>query len=428
MKNHNLLISYIILCLAPILLWSCEGKKAATETTGHQGFDIAVGLDGTQASAIQFGQELGMGWNLGNSFDCYVGELSGETLWNNDSVTAQAFDSVKAQGFRSVRIPITWLGHIGEAPDYTIEPAFLDRIAEVVEYAEKAQLYTIINIQHDGADSKHWLNFKEAASDSAANVRILEQYKAVWSQIAERFADKGTFLIFEALNEIHDGAWGWGDNMHDGGKQYNLLNSWMQEFVNTIRAASGNNKNRYLGIVGYCQDPERTCANLVMPDDPTPNRLLVGVHFYAPVQFTLSGEVDHFGQLAAENRSVAWCTERYLDIVFKMLHNTFVSNGIPVYIGETSCIHRENHRSEEFRLYYLEYVFKAAQDNGIPAFYWDNGNFGSGYEASGLIDHTTGKLMGNAAEVINVMRRAAYTHDDPNYTIGYLFEHSPRSY
>jgi hypothetical protein len=30
----------------------------------------------------------------------------------------------------------------------------------------------------------------------------------VWTQIAERFKDKGDWLVFESLNELQDGGWG----------------------------------------------------------------------------------------------------------------------------------------------------------------------------------------------------------------------------
>ena len=35
-------------------------------------------------------------------------------------------DGVKAQGFKSIRIPVTWSAHQGSAPDYTIEAAYLN--------------------------------------------------------------------------------------------------------------------------------------------------------------------------------------------------------------------------------------------------------------------------------------------------------------
>ncbi|WP_369175056.1 cellulase family glycosylhydrolase [Streptomyces sp. R28] len=40
-------------------------------------------------------------------------------------------DSVRAQGFKSIRIPVTWSDHQGAAPKYTIAPAYMSRVKEV---------------------------------------------------------------------------------------------------------------------------------------------------------------------------------------------------------------------------------------------------------------------------------------------------------
>ena len=102
-------------------------------------------------------------------------------------------------GFTSVRIPVTWLGYVGEAPDYTIDETYLNRVAEVVGYAESAGLNAIINIHHDGANSQYWLDIKDAATDETVNSAVKAQLAAMWTQIANRFADKGNFLVFEAI-------------------------------------------------------------------------------------------------------------------------------------------------------------------------------------------------------------------------------------
>ena len=101
---------------------------------------------------------LGLGWNLGNQMDAYVNGVANETSWGNGRATQQTFDSLKAMGFSTVRIPVTWLGHVGSAPDYKIEEAWLDRVAQLVGYAEAAGLNAVINIHHDGANSQHWLD------------------------------------------------------------------------------------------------------------------------------------------------------------------------------------------------------------------------------------------------------------------------------
>ncbi|MET7427375.1 cellulose binding domain-containing protein, partial [Dactylosporangium sp. NPDC005555] len=57
------------------------------------------------------------GWNLGNSLDATGAD---ETSWGNPRVTAALLDNIRAQGFNSVRIPVTWGQHMGGAPNYTV--------------------------------------------------------------------------------------------------------------------------------------------------------------------------------------------------------------------------------------------------------------------------------------------------------------------
>ncbi len=113
-------------------------------------------IDGTSVQTIT--QSLGLGWNLGNNLDAQNNGYSSETAWGNRPATLKTFQAVKAAGFSSVRIPITWMGHIGSAPDYKIEEKYMNRVAEVVGYAKEVGLKAIINIHHDGADSKYWLD------------------------------------------------------------------------------------------------------------------------------------------------------------------------------------------------------------------------------------------------------------------------------
>lgn len=83
---------------------------------------------------------LGLGWNIGNQLDAYVNGVANETCWGNGKATQQTFDRLKRIGFESVRIPVTWLGHVGPAPEYKIDDMWLNRVAELVEYAERAGL------------------------------------------------------------------------------------------------------------------------------------------------------------------------------------------------------------------------------------------------------------------------------------------------
>ena len=368
---------------------------------------------------------LGLGWNLGNQLDAHNNGVADETAWGNQPTTQALFDQLAASGITSVRIPVTWLGHVGEAPDYTIEADYLNRVAEVVGYAENAGLNAIINIHHDGADSQYWLNIKNAATDDAVNEAVKAQLKAMWTQIAERFRDKGNFLVFEAMNEIHDGGWGWGDNRTDGGKQYAVLNEWNQVFVDAVRATGGNNTERYLGVPGYVTNIDLTVENFVLPTDAVQNRLMVAVHFYDPNEFVLEATASEWGHTGDPAKKATWGDEDNVRTQFGKMKSTFIDKGIPAYIGEMGCVHRNDARAELFRLYYLEYVCKAAKDYGLAPFYWDNGGSGSGAETSGLFNHATGEMLNNAEEVIDVMKRGIFTEDE-SYTLQSVYDGAPQ--
>lgn len=71
------------------------------------------------------------------------------------------------------------MGHIGEAPDYKIDDAWLNRIYEVVGYAEKAGLNAIINIHHDGSNAQYWLNIKECANNVQKQNETIAKLSAI---------------------------------------------------------------------------------------------------------------------------------------------------------------------------------------------------------------------------------------------------------
>lgn len=407
------------------VVFSCGNASATLAVTQEAYNSSDVPTDGLGNTPAEVVASLGLGWNLGNQFDAHNGTVSSETSWGNGAVTAATFEAVRAAGFKTVRIPITWLGHVGDAPDYTIDSAWLDRIAEVVGMAEAAGLNVIINIHHDGADSKYWLNIKQAATDEAVNATVTAQLTAMWTQIANRFADKGSFLLFESVNEIHDGGWGWGSNRNDGGKQYAVLNGWNQAFVDAVRATGGNNLSRHLCVPGYCTNPDLTLNHFELPTDVVAHRLLVAVHYYDPYEYTLNCVYSQWGHTAASGTKAGYGDEAYMRDVFGKLKAKFVDAGIPVYLGEVGCVHRATTTDEAFRKYYLEYLCKAAADYQLSPVYWDNGSAGAGKECSGLFNHATGAWLNNAEEVVAVMTRGFYT-TSADYTLQTVYDSAPQ--
>ena len=373
--------------------------------------------------AWQFAERLGIGWNLGNHFDAHNNGVSGETLWGNPKATQATFNKAKAAGFTTVRIPVTWMGHIGPAPDYKIEEAWLDRVAEVVGYAEKAGLIAIINMHHDGGDSKYWLNIKGAAVNPEVHQQVLDQVTAMWGQIADKFKDKGEFLIFEAFNEIHDGGWGWGANRNDGGKQYRCLNEWNQAFVNAVRASGGENADRILGIPAYCTNVDISLESFVMPEDSANDRLMMSVHCYDPYDFTLAAKINEWGHTADPSRKVAGDNEADLKKVFEKIYVNYISKGIPVYMGEFGCVNRASAREQAFQQYYLKYYAKLAKTYGVPAMIWDNGAKGAGEERHAFIDHGTGEYCSTEAKAAIQALVSSYTN---SLTLDDVYRNAPK--
>lgn len=378
-------------------------------------------------NAITLSRKLGYGWNLGNQMDAVVGGVSGETYWGNEKCTQATFDNLKANGFSTVRIPVTWMGHIGDAPEYAVETAWLDRVAEIAGYAKKAGLNAIVNVHHDDSPESGWLCVHKAASDADYKKDMMARYKALWEQVARKFAEEGEWLIFEGYNELQDGGWGYGGNLTDGGKQYAVINELAQTFVTTVRATGGNNADRYLSILGYSANPSLTADNLVLPTDSAADRLIVSVHFYDPSGYALgqNSAYTEWGHTGTDGKKDPNHSEKNVIDTFRMLKDKYLDKNIPVYIGECGAVNREDERAKSFQRYWFEFVFKAAREYGLCPIVWDNGARSTGNESFGYIDHADGSFINDSGPVIDVMYKAFNT-TDPSYTIKSVYDNAPR--
>lgn len=379
-------------------------------------------------------RKLGLGFNFGNHFDAfYNGTWAGdkflypdETCWGNGKITETTMTSLYGAGFRTVRIPITWLKMIGDAPDYKINEEWMARIKEVVGWAHDAGLNVIINTHHDedhyyGNESlgHRWLNIMDATTSETVNTAVKEQIKGVWTNIANEFKDEGDYLIFESFNEINDGKWGSSAN---SSKQAQVLNQWNQVFVDAVRATGGNNATRWLGVPTYCASIA-FIKDFTMPVDPA-GKTMLAVHSYDPYNFTLAEGLPQklWGHYFTNNAN----DEKYIREQMSILYNNFVAKDIPVYLGEFGCSMREYGTTEwKSYKYYLEYFVKAAKSYGVPCFLWDNGNKGAGSEHHAYIDHATGSYIDHSKELIDVMFKAMYD-ESPSYTLNSVYENASR--
>ncbi len=379
-----------------------EAVTAAAEAVDETGWDE---LDQSAITAA-----MGMGWNLGNQLEANSNGVPSETAWGNPVITEKLLKAVKDAGFSTVRIPVSYLSMIGDGPDYKIDEAWLNRVQEVVDYAINNDLYVVMNIHGDGYYSVNggWLLCVDENQDE-----IKAKFKAVWTQIADRFKDYDEHLIFESMNEVFDGTYG---NPNPTG--YENINAYNQIFVDAVRETGSNNTKRWLLVPGWNTNIQHTTgASFVIPQDTKcesdGKRIMISVHYYDPYNFTLdenmSTATTQWGQYAVENFD-NWGQQDYVDSQMKKLSDTFTSQGYPVIIGEMG-VQNKSHvydKHNEFRRYWNEYVVKAAKANGCIPVYWDNG--WNGDKGFGLFDRVSCEIT--QPEIIEGMMRAITAEGD----------------
>ncbi len=336
--------------------------------------------------------QMGAGWNLGNQLEACISGVPYETAWGNPTITESLIKAVKAAGFSTIRVPVSYLSKIGS--DYTIDSSWLNRVQEVVDMCINNDLYVIINMHGDGYNSVDggWLLCN--ASDQTT---IRAKYEACWKQIATKFKDYDEHLIFESMNEEFDGTYGTPNSTY-----YSNINTLNQIFVDTVRQTGGNNAMRWLLVPGWNTNIEYTAGNygFVIPSDnylssSVPSgekRIMISVHYYDPWGFCgeESSTTTQWGSSATDSSKVAsYGDESYLNSQFYNLYSAFTSKGYPVIIGEYGAIDKSAYDSTNTacRVEWTKKVCTYAKQYGCVPVWWDNGYTGT--YGFGLFDRNT---------------------------------------
>ena len=322
-----------------------------------------------------------MGWNLGNSL-----EAEGtETSWGNPATTADMIKSIKGEGFNAVRIPVRWGQHC-DMSTMTIDEKWLSRVKEIVDWCLAEDMYVIINTHHD-----LWL---EHYPTNAKKTELNEKLGKLWTNIATAFADYDGRLAFAGLNEVNaEGNWG----LTPTQENYDVTNSFNQTFVDAVRATGGNNAQRNLIVQSYRCNPTMGLTNLVVPTDPTPNRLSVEFHYYDPYSYCsgAAGSYNYWGIAFSDKGTVTPDgNEKSLANFFLTIREKWWEQGLGVVIGEYGCschyTTADKATQEANMQYYMKCLVSEARKNGFAAFVWDNNAYGNGSEKFGIFDRKDG--------------------------------------
>ncbi|GAA1770260.1 cellulase family glycosylhydrolase [Luedemannella helvata] len=293
------------------------------------------------------------GWNVGNTLDA----IPDETSWGNPAITKEMFDAVRAQGFNSVRIPVTWSNHQGPAPSYTIDPAYLGRVRQVVDWALADGLYVLLNVHHD---SWQWMSSMPTDHDN-----VLARFKATWAQIAAALKDEPAKLTFESVNEPQFA------NVTDE-QAAPLLDELNKAFYTTVRTSGGNNATRLLVLPALGSSPDQARMDALTGTLSALNdrNLIATVHYYGfwPFSVNIAGKTTFDAD-----------TKNDMVVAFDRMYNTFVSKEIPVILGEYGLLSYDYTRpgvieAGEVKKFFEELGYQA-RTKKVTTMLWDAGSF-----------------------------------------------------
>lgn len=353
-------------------------------------------------TAPKLAKRMHVGVNLGNTLEA----ICDENAWGAGKTSQKLIDSIKAAGFNTIRIPTAWFCH-SDTLTSTINPKWIARVKEVVDYCVKDDLYVILNMHWDKGWLENRINIKN-------QLEVNKRQHIYWTQIANYFKDYDEHLLFAGANEPSAKE----------AKQVEILLSYYQTFVDAVRATGGNNASRTLIVQGPETDVEKTLKLMnTLPKDKIKDRLMVEVHFYSPFQFCLMsketdwgkpfyywGKDDH-SKTDLEHNST-WGEEEFIDTLFGNLKTKYVDKGIPVILGEFGAYRRKiddpvnqelNYKSVE---HFNKYVVKSSISNGIIPYYWDTPRNLFNRDTGEVLDKKIIKVIIEGAEEAKIKSRS----------------------
>ncbi len=339
------------------------------QTNSTPEFDKSVSMTASEAA-----ERMEIGLNLGNTMEAYEAtncEKSSyewipicgdntpkdyETRWGAIETTQKIIDGIKAEGFNTVRIPVFWGNMMENDGSWIINPDYLERVKEIVDYCMNADMFAVVNCHH----------FDEFIIRRNDVEECKEIFTTLWTQIADYFKDYPYTLVFEGFNEYLGGSqFNEKGELVDPGQDsaYEMTNTCNQAFVDAVRATGSNNADRVLIVSGYNTNIDRTTSfRFKMPTDSVEDRLMVSVHY-----------VDNAMYWSNSIGNQRWLD--YIDSQCQLLAEAFTMKDIPVFLGETTA----QYPTDRFALdaihtdsaECLEIVLDKLKEKGFVPVIWD---------------------------------------------------------
>jgi endoglucanase len=277
-------------------------------------------------------QLLGRGINI----------LGYDPIWKSRPdahIQARYFRLIREAGFQHVRINLHPFSFMGAAPNYEIDPAWLEILDWVMEQCRENGLLAILDMH-------------EFTSMAVDPIGLKPKFLAAWRQLSTRYRGADESVLFEILNEPNTNI------------TPELWNEYLKEPVSIIRAI---NPDRTLIIGPAFWNGIDFLHKLELPkDDPY---IIVTVHYYHPMEFTHQGaswSAEH-----SQKTGISWQGSeedmQRLQRDFAAVNDWANEHHRPIYLGEFGAYERADMHS---RVRYLHAVAREAERLGWDWGYW----------------------------------------------------------
>ena len=362
--------------------------KVYDNTAGNEDYKTVTGQTATTIS-----KDMGLAWNLGNALDTVDEKGNANEKAINPKTTKKLIQAVKAAGFNTIKIPVSFMNLVGE--DGKIDDVYMARIQRVVDYAYDMGMYSIVSLHSDGMPTVpgYWINIDKTGEEFD---QIVDKYSALWSNVARAFTGYDQKVLFQAGNEFNNST---GNYAPPTQIETDNVNTLDQAFVNAVRNAGGeNNADRVLSVVGYLNDIDYTIAGFAKPTDTATDRLILCVNYYTPQDFTLGGFEGGIDSSTTWDMNATYGGKAYMENQLIKIRDFASGLGMPAMIGEYAPVDKNNTQQRVNYDYLLNYY---AAKYGIVTAYWDNGE--TGYLGTALFDRTNNVITPTGQTLVDAI-------------------------
>ncbi len=263
-----------------------------------------------------------------------------EGAWGH-TLQATDFKLIREAGFTAVRLPIQWVTRMNTEPPFTIDPQFIARIDWAIGEAQKNHLAIILDNNTDDKFKKEPAVYRE-------------RFLSLWKQLSAHYRHQPQQVMFEVMAEPHGG----------------LDVVWNDYFKAALAIIRETNPTRPVIVGPSFYNSMSKLNDLQLPQD---DYLILTIHYYDPIRFTMQGEDWFPVGKPREWIGTKWLgTEQEKNVIIHamdVISDWAKKNHRPVFIGEFGA---SDHADTTSKALYFGCIRQQAE---LQGFSWGIFNF-----------------------------------------------------